>query len=316
MTTDSPTSPRSRPQAPSQDEGPASSFGQLPTSEDVRSIGEIIRDTRNLSAEQVGQILAYQKTHGVRFGEAAIALGFATPDDVLHALAQQFNYAYAGGEGGDKANAELVVLNQPFSQQAEAFRAIRAQILLRTQPGAVEGAPKVRRALAVVSPNSGDGKTFFCANLAVALAQMGGKTLVVDADLRGPRMHDVFGVEAGTGLSGLLAGRRGDSVIKAVKGVPNLFVLPVGISPPNPLELLQGPAFGLLLRELLTKFEHVIVDSPAGQYGADGVVVAARCGVALVVARKDAVRIEALQALVLNLGATGAQVAGAVMNEF
>lgn len=315
MTPDSPTTPRSRPQPTGQDEGPASTFGQMPTSEDVRSIGEIIRDTRNLSAEQVGQILAYQKTHGVRFGEAAIALGFATPDDVLHALAQQFNYAYAGGEGSDKANPELVVLNQPFSQQAEAFRAIRAQILLRTQPGAVEGAPKVKRALAVVSPNSGDGKTFFCANLAVALSQMGGKTLVVDADLRGPRMHEVFGVEAGTGLSGLLSGRRGDSVIKAVKGVPNLFVLPVGISPPNPLELLQGPAFGLLLRELLNKFEHVIVDSPAGHYGADGIVVAARCSVALVVARKDANRIQVLQDLVQNLSATGAQVAGVVMNE-
>ena len=316
MTTDSPTSPRSRPQATSQDEGPASTFGQLPTSEDVRSIGEIIRDTRNLSAEQVGQILAYQKTHGVRFGEAAIALGFATPDDVLHALAQQFNYAYAGGDGGDKANPELVVLNQPFSQQAEAFRAIRAQILLRTQPGAVEGAPKVKRALAVVSPNGGDGKTFFCANLAVALAQMGGKSLVVDADLRGPRLHDVFGVEAGTGLSGLLAGRRGDSVIKAVKGVPNLFVLPVGISPPNPLELLQGPAFGLLLRELLNKFDHVLVDTPAGQYGADSVVAAARCGVALIVARKDMARLGVLREQVQTLSATGAQVAGIVMNEF
>lgn len=316
MSTDSPTTPRSRPQPAPQDEGPASTFGHLPTSEDVRSIGEIIRDTRNLSAEQVGQILAYQKTHGVRFGEAAIALGFVTPDDVLHALAQQFNYAYAGGESGDKANPELVVLNQPFSQQAEAFRAIRAQILLRTQPGAVEGAPKVKRALAVVSPNSGDGKTFFCANLAVALAQMGGKTLVVDADLRGPRMHEVFGVEAGTGLSGLLSGRRGDSVIKAVKGVPNLFVLPVGISPPNPLELLQGPAFGLLLRELLNKFEHVIVDSPAGQYGADSVVVAARCGVALAIARKDVVRIDALQEFVHSLSVTGTQVAGTVMNEF
>ncbi|WP_374588151.1 polysaccharide biosynthesis tyrosine autokinase [Ideonella dechloratans] len=315
MTTDSPTTPRSRPQSNDQGEGPASTFGQLPTSEDVRSIGEIIRDTRNLSAEQVGQILAYQKTHGVRFGEAAIALGFATPDDVLHALAQQFNYAYAG-ESGDKANPELVVLNQPFSQQAEAFRAIRAQILLRTQPGAVEGAPKVKRALAVVSPNSGDGKTFFCANLAVALAQMGGKTLVVDADLRGPRMHDVFGVDAGTGLTGLLTGRRGEGVVNSVKGVPNLFVLPVGISPPNPLELLQGPAFGLLLHELLKKFDHVVVDTPAGQYGSDGIVAAARCGVALVVARKDAARIHSLRELIQNLAATGAQVTGVVMNEF
>jgi len=293
----------------------ASTFGALPTSEDVRSIGDIIRDTRDLSAEQVSQILTHQQTHGVKFGEAAIALGFATPDDVLHALAQQFNYAY-GGEEREKTNPELVVLNQPFSQQAEAFRAIRAQILMRTQPGDAEGAPRSKKALAVLSPRTGDGKTFFSANLAVALSQLGGRTLIVDADLRGPRLHEVFGVESKTGLAGLLSGRRGDSVIKAVKGVPNLFVLPVGISPPNPLELLEGPAFGLLLHELLSKFDHVVVDTPAGQYGADGVVVAARCGVALVVARKDAARIQQLQDLVQNLSAVTAKVAGVVMNEF
>jgi capsular exopolysaccharide synthesis family protein len=188
--------------------------------------------------------------------------------------------------------------------------------MLRTQPGDAEGAPKIKKALAVVSPSTGDGKTFFCANLAVALAQLGGRTLIVDADLRGPRLQDVFGVESKTGLTGLLSGRRGDNVIKVVKGVPNLFVLPVGISPPNPLELLQGPAFGLLLHELLTKFDHVVVDTPAGQYGADGVVVAARCGVALVVARKDQARINSLQDLVQNLTAANAKVAGVVMNEF
>lgn len=293
----------------------AFSFGAVPTSEDVRSIGDIIRDTRNLSAEQVGKILEYQRSHGVKFGEAAIALGFATPDDVLHALAQQFNYA-TGSAGQESVNPELVVLNQPFSQQAEAFRAMRAQIMLRTNPEGNDNAPRARRALAVVSPRSGDGKTYFCANLAVSLAQLGRRTLVVDADLRGPRLHEVFGVENKTGLSSLLAGRRGDSVIKAVKGVSNLFVLPVGISPPNPLELIEGPAFGLLLQELLTKFDHVVVDTPPAEHGADGIVAAARCGVALVVARKDQARVADLQELVEALSASTAKVAGVVMNEF
>lgn len=302
------------PPIPPHAEAQASTFGALPSSEDVRSIGDIIRDTRNLSAEQVGQILAHQKAHGVKFGEAAIALGFATPDDVLHALAEQFNYAYGGIES-EQANPELVVLNQPFTQQAEAFRAIRAQILLRTHSGTTGEGPRNKRALAVVSPNTGDGKTYFCANLAIALAQLGDRTLVVDADLRGPRLQSVFGVEGGGGLSGLLSGRRGDGVVKAVKGVSNLFVMPVGVSPPNPLELLQGPSFGILLHELLMKFDHVLVDTPAGQYGADGLVVAARCGVALIVARKDESNISTLQALASGLIATGVTVAGVVMNE-
>jgi len=90
----------------------------------------------------------------------------------------------------------------------------------------------------------------------------------------------------------------------------------VGTVPPNPLELIQGAAFGLLLHELLSKFEHVVVDTPAAQYGADSAVVAARCGVALVVARRDKTRVADLQALLQTLTAANAQVAGVVMNEF
>lgn len=287
----------------------------MPTAEDVRSLGEIIRDTRNLSAKQVGEILEYQRVNGLKFGEAAIALGLATPDDVLHALSKQFNYAY-GGQEAQNSSPELVVLAQPFGHQAEAFRAMRAQILMRTQPSAEEGAPTKKRALAVLSATTGDGKTFFAANLAVAFAQLGQRTLIIDADLRGPRLHEVFDLASGTGLAGLLSGRRGESVIKPAKGVPNLFVLPVGISPPNPLELLEGPAFGLLLMELLTKFDHVIIDTPAASFGADGLVVAARCGMALVIARKDENSIESVQNLVGNLNATQAVVVGVVMNEF
>jgi chain length determinant protein tyrosine kinase EpsG len=289
--------------------------GPMPTSEDVRSIGEIIRDTRNLTAEQIAKVLAYQREYGVKFGEAAIALELVTPDDVLRALAQQFNYAY-GGEERRRTSPELVVLNQPFTQQAEAIRAIRAQIMMRMNPDNELAAVRTRRAIAVVSPQTGDGKTFFCANLAVSLAQLGGRTLVMDADLRGPRLHEVFDVKGDVGLSGLLSGRRGEGVIRPVAGVPNLFVLPVGISPPNPLELVQGPAFGLLLHELLNRFEHVIVDTPAGSYGADGAVIAARCGVAMIVARKDASRVAELQGVVQNLTAANAKIAGVVMNEF
>lgn len=290
-----------------------STFDSLPSSEDIRSIGDIIRDTRALSAAQVAEILQHQRLHGLKFGEAAIKLGYASPDDVLHALAEQFNYAVADG-AQTATHPELVVLNQPFSQQAEAFRATRAQILMRTQ--GEEGAPTTKRALAVLSPNSGDGKTFFAANLAVALAQLGGRTLVVDADLRGPRLHEVFGVDNHAGLSGLLSGRPGENVIKPVKGISNLFVLPVGIQPPNPLELIEGAAFGLLLHELLSKFDHVVVDTPAAEFGADGLVAAARCGVALMVARKNSVRVDDLKALVQALSASTAKVVGVVMNEY
>jgi protein-tyrosine kinase len=276
-----------------------------------RSIGAIISETRNLSAEQVEQILAHQRDKGVRFGEAAIALGFASTDDVLFALAQQFHYPYAPEERR-KISPELVTLNQPFSLQAESFRAIRSQMMMRVFVES-EGP---RPALAVVSPDSGDGKTYFAANLAVALAQLGGRTLLVDADMRGPRQHEVFNLNNNAGLSGILSGRAESQVVQQVAGVPSLFVLPVGITPPNPVELVERPAFGLLIRELTSKFDHVIVDTPALIYGSDATVIAARCGSAVVIARRNESRVGALQDLVAMLSGTPAKLAGVIMNDY
>lgn len=276
-----------------------------------RSIGSIIAETRHLSADQVERILAYQREKNLRFGEAAIALGFASTDDVLFALAQQFHYPYAPQADGNKLGSELVALNQPFSQQAEVFRGIRSQITMR-----FNGEDRTRRALAVISPDSGDGKTYFAANLAVTLAQLGGRTLLIDADLRGPRLHELFNVQNAAGLSSVLSGRAEAQVIQPVTSVPSLFVLPAGPTPPNPMELVERPAFGLLVREVLLKFDHVVVDTPAGVYGADATVIAARCGAALMLARKDRSQVGALQDMLGILKASPAQVAGVIVNEF
>lgn len=274
-----------------------------------RSIGAIIAETRNLTADQVERILNHQRTQGIRFGEAAVALGFASNDDVMFALAQQFHYPYAPGESR-KVSPELTALHQPFGVQAESFRAIRSQLMMRVFN---EGQP--RRAIAVVSPDTGDGKTFFAANLAVTLAQLGGRTLLVDADLRGPRLHEVFGLENKVGLSGILSGRAESQVIRQIEGMPSLFVLPVGATPPNPVELVERPAFGLLIRELVAKFDHVVVDTPAAQLGSDAGVIAARCGAALLVARRNSARIQALASMLADVADSPAVVVGAVIND-
>ena len=275
-----------------------------------RSIGDIIRDARNLSAAEVEQVLSYQREKGVRFGEAAIALGLASQDEVLSALAQQFHYPLATAEKRN-SNPELVALNQPFSVQAEAFRAIRSQVSMRTDP-----TRETRSALAVISPAVGDGKTYFAANLAIAIAQLGGRTLLVDADLRSPRQHQVFGLRNAAGLSTILSGRAESQVIQQADGVSNLFLLPGGPLPPNPAELVERPAFGLLMRELCSKFDHVVVDTPAAAHGADAAVIAARCGSALVVARKNSSKVSGLQDLVASLQGSSVHIAGAVVNEF
>jgi receptor protein-tyrosine kinase len=172
-----------------------------------------------------------------------------------------------------------------------------------------------RRALAVLSPNVGDGKTYFAANLAVAFSQLGARTLLVDADMRTPRQHDIFGVGGRAGLSNILAGRAESDVIHQSSALPSLYVLPVGTLPPNPLELVQRSAFGLLMRELLGKFDHIIVDTPAACHGADARVLAAKCGAALVMGRRHTSRMDAMHTLVTQVTRSDAKLAGVLINE-
>ena len=283
--------------------------GQEAVAQD-RIIGDIIAELRMLTSEQVERVLVHQRDKGVRFGEAAVALGLASKDDVLFALSQQFHYPYATQEQR-KISPELVALNEPFSPRAECFRALRSQLMMR-----VFNETGPRQAVAVISPDAADGKTYTAANLAVALAQLGGRTLLVDADMRGPRLHELFNLKNQSGLSGILSGRAGKQAIQQVPGIPSLFVLPVGTTPPNPLELVERPAFGLLMRELASKFDHVIVDTPAAVHGADASVITARCGAALVIARKNKVRMTALHELVASLSGSPAKLVGAVMNDY
>ena len=274
-----------------------------------RAIGDYLAELRQLTPEQIERVLEHQTRHGVRFGEAAVALRYVSKDDVLYALAQQFRYPYAA-EDDRRLGAELVALNDPFGARSEHFRTLRSQLMMRVF---AEG--ETRRALALVSPDAGDGRTYCASNLAVALAQLGGRTLLVDADLRSPRVHDIFKMGNRTGLSGILSGRSDHKAIHQVAAVPSLFVLPAGTTPPNPLELVERPAFGMLVRELATKFDHVIVDTPAAAHGADASVIAARCSAAVIIARKDRSHFATLQELVASFSGSAARLAGVVLNE-
>ncbi|CAN7729534.1 polysaccharide biosynthesis tyrosine autokinase [Pseudorhodoferax sp. LjRoot39] len=275
-----------------------------------RSIGDLICDLRKLDTRQIEQILQYQRQHGVRFGEAAIALKLASRDDVLWALSQQFHYPYAAEGGLTGLSTELVAATDPFCDAAEVFRDVRSQLLMDVfAPG------QPRRALAVLSPNVGDGKTYFAANLAVAFSQLGESTLLLDADMRTPRQHHLFGVPPGNGLSNILAGRATADAVQPVAALPGLHLLSVGTLPPNPLELMQRSSFAFLMQELLNRFQHVIVDTPAAEHGADGRVLAARCGAALIIGRRDRTRMDAIQSLVQQIARSHAKIAGVMLNE-
>jgi len=273
-------------------------------------LGDILRRTRGLTAESVQRALDYQRKNGVRLGEAIVRLKLASAEDVMWALSQQFHYAYAANASAD-LSAELVVAHRPFDDMVEVFRDLRTQLLL----GAF-GSADDRSALAVVSASRADGRTFIAANLAVAFGQLPGRTVLVDADLRSPRLHEIFKVGTSTGLTTVLSGRSDANVIRPVEHFPNLFVLPAGPTPPNPSELFLKPAFSLLLNELTNKFDYVIVDTPAAEHGSDARIIASRCGTGLAVSRKNHSRLPMLQRLVTQMTKSGVKIASGVMNEF
>lgn len=274
-----------------------------------RAIGEFMRKVRQLTDDQIEDILRYQGEHGLRFGEAAIAMQLASRDDVLWALSQQFDYPYALS-GSASFDPELVAANDPFGAQAEALRGMRSKLILGEM-----GPDKPRRALAMLSANVGDGKSFMAANLAIVFSQLGDRTLLIDANMRTPRLHRLFNMPNDYGLSGILSGRTDADAIHCVAQLPSLFVLPVGTLPPNPLELLQRPGLSLLLPYLLTKFDHIIVDTPSATHGADARVLAAKCGVAMFIGRRGTTRMKAVHDLINEVSNGPGKVAGVVLND-
>jgi protein-tyrosine kinase len=274
-------------------------------------IGHIISVANNLSAEQVEQVLAYQRQHGVRFGEAAVALSLVGNEDVVWALSQQYQYPYVHSKSSGLSD-EILSAKAPFSAEAEKFRDLRSQIIMRLGPP-----PKGRcQPIAVLSTERADGKSFFAANLAATFAQLGGRVLLVDGDLRNSRQHEIFGLNIEfTGLSEALSGRSAAQVYVPAPDLPNLFLLPAGNTPPNPLELVERPAFASLLAELSSKFDHVFVDTPAAAVGTDSAVIASRCGAALILARKDVSRQGELRRLMDSCRIGKVDVVGLMVND-
>ena len=136
------------------------------------------------------------------------------------------------------------------------------------------------------------------------------------ARTRSPRLHELFGVSNTSGLSGILSGRQEENVIFQVGDIPSLYVMPVGVVPPNPLELLQQPLFAVLLRELQREFDRVIVDTPPARDSADARVIAATCGQAVLVGRNGRTDARAMNLLVERLRRTRADIAGVVLNAY
>ena len=274
-----------------------------------RSIGAILIDNGRLTPDAAERILKLQKEQGLRFGDAAIQLGLLTEADIQQALSRQYDYPYLM-PGDDRVSEEVVAAFKPFSPVVEQLRALRSQLMLRWFD-----AEAGQKTLAVASAGRAEGRSFTAANLAVVFSQLGERTLLIDADLRNPRQHELFRLENKLGLSSLLAGRTAlaEAAIR-IPGLIDLSVLPAGATPPNPQELLSRPVFNALIATAAGQYDIVIIDTPAGAQTADTQAIAARTRGAVVVARKDISSAPALQAFVSSLQHSGVTVVGSVIN--
>ena len=277
-----------------------------------RSLGGILIDSGLLKAEDAERVLLVQKEQNLRFGEAAIRLGLLTEADIQHALSRQFAYAYLRKTPGEErpVSEELVAAYEPFSARVEQLRSIRSQLMLRWFDKAEQ-----RQVLSVVGAERGEGRSHLAANLAVVFSQLGERTLLVDADMRNPRQHEIFHLENKVGFSTVLSGRsRGDSVVR-IPELAGLSVLPAGPLPPNPLELLNRLNFDEFLIQAKASFDVVIVDTPAISTGEDAFMTAVRTGAAIAVARSAKTKVSAFSDLVQGLMNAGVSVVGSVLNE-
>ncbi|MFN3591484.1 MAG: CpsD/CapB family tyrosine-protein kinase [Thermaurantiacus sp.] len=273
--------------------------------------GDVLRRSGILTEEQTALVAAHQAETGLDFDNAAISLALATPADIAMAEARLRRTVGPRLQPVGSVSDEIIVLSDPTSPRAEAIRLLRTQVIS-------QHIDTGRRGFAVTGATEGSGASYIAANLAVALAQVGIKTLLVDANLRTPRIDAIFGIEpAGPGLAtflGLQASRPERIIYADV--LPNLSIIPAGPPVARPQELLSGARFRAGVDILLREFDVAIFDSAPANENADALSVAGVLGYALVVARRNNSYVRDLQVLTEQLGAARASIIGSVLNMY
>ena len=199
----------------------------------------------------------------------------------------------------------------PFSHEVDELRSIRSQLKLRWFDQSQGNAM-----LAVVGAGRAEGGSYLAANLAIVFAQMGESTLLIDADMRTPRQHVLFQLNNQLGFSSLLAGRSDvASALHTISFLPKLQVLPAGPIPPNPLELLNRDNLSELFEWARKTYDIVLIDTSSLSAGADALIVAAKAGAAVAVARANETKIAAYNDLIEELKRSSINVVGAVLND-
>ena len=289
---------------------------QTPRVDDGRADADApIRDALQrlglLTDDEVARVSAHQAERGLDFDQAALELGFIGPDELDRARETLINSLALQSGTLHNVSGEIIVLSEPGSVRAEAIRLLRTQVIAQhIKPG--------RRALTLIAPVGGAGCSYLAANLAAALSQIGTKTLLVDANMRSPRQHEIFGIDAeAPGLSSYLSLQvaRPERVVNA-NVLPNLSVMTAGPPVGRPQELLSSTRFRDGMNMLLREYDIALFDTPPANASADALTVAAAVGHSLIVARRDNTFVSDVATLADQLKAARCAVIGSVLSEF
>lgn len=204
---------------------------------------------------------------------------------------------------------ELVVYNKPKSNISEDIRTIRTNLMFTSSQ-------EDAKVLLVTSSVPGEGKSFISSNLAVAFAQTGKSTLLIDSDLRLGRIHKIFGISNSKGLSNLLIEKNTIEFAEYIKksSIDNLYVIPRGTVPPNPSELLNSNNTKKVIEFLRDKFDHIIFDGVPINGLPDSLIMASLVDRVIVVSSANYTKIDELNDTKKALEKIDAKIAGVVFN--
>jgi len=203
---------------------------------------------------------------------------------------------------------ELVVHAQPKSAVAECLRVIRTNVLFMSPE-------RPLRTILITSSGPGEGKTMTSVTLAQAMAESGSRVLLVDSDMRRPRLHSVLGCDNSKGLSSVILDESSLEEACHPTEIANLSVLPCGPLPPNPAELLHTESFGRVLKRIAGSYDRMVFDSPPVGVVSDALVLSTLVDGTVLVLKAGVTSRDLARRVVRSLAGVNARLFGAILNE-
>lgn len=268
-------------------------------------IGEALINQAKLQQSDIEKVLTRQQEKNILFGEAAKELGLISDEDLKSVLSEQFGYAYINSQQ-NQIDERLIAAYDPFSREVEQLRSLREKLQ-------ISWFNKGHQLLAVTSVSKDDEASYLVANLAILFSQLNKKTLLIDTDLRTPKIHKLFNVTKKVGLTNILANRKGEYELSREKMLPNLSVLTAGTPAPNPQELLNRDTLTSLLDDLKSVYEVILIDTAPADMGLDYLSVLSKVNATMIVANRDKTLVNDLVQLKSQLEAADVTIVGSVL---